>query len=79
MGANTQPVCHVVAGPNGSGKSTFALVDLPEFAGSIEYVNPDLMAQGLLYPRNGARLTESSRGPDRVLMGIWETESQKRR
>ena len=47
MDANTQPVCHVVAGPNGSGKSTFALVYLPEYAGSIEYVNPDLMAQGL--------------------------------
>jgi len=42
-----RPVCHVVAGPNGSGKSTFALDYLPEFAGSIEYVNPDLMAQGL--------------------------------
>ena len=42
-----KPVCHVVAGPNGSGKSTFALDYLPEFAGSIEYVNPDLMAQGL--------------------------------
>ena len=43
----SRPVCHVVAGPNGSGKSTFALDYLPEFAGSIEYVNPDLMAQGL--------------------------------
>ena len=42
-----KPVCHVVAGPNGAGKSTFALDYLPEFAGSIEYVNPDLMAQGL--------------------------------
>ena len=42
-----RPICHVVAGPNGSGKSTFALNYLPEFAGSIEYVNPDLMAQGL--------------------------------
>ena len=42
-----KPVCHIVAGPNGSGKSTFALDYLPEFAGSIEYVNPDLMAQGL--------------------------------
>ena len=75
MDANTQPVCHVVAGPNGSGKSTFALVHLPEYAGSIEYVKPDLMAQGLLYPPPGPRLTESSRGPDRVLMGIWETVS----
>ena len=42
-----KPVCHVVAGPNGAGKSTFALDYLPEFAGSIEYVNPDLMASGL--------------------------------
>ena len=39
-----KPVCHIVAGPNGAGKSTFALDYLPEFAGSIEYVNPDLMA-----------------------------------
>lgn len=42
-----KPVCHVVAGPNGSGKSTFALDYLPEYAGSIEYVNPDLVASGL--------------------------------
>ncbi len=42
-----KPVCHVVAGPNGSGKSTFALRYLPDFAGSVEYVNPDLMAQGM--------------------------------
>ena len=42
-----KPVCHIVAGPNGAGKSTFALDYLPEFAGSIEYVNPDLLAQGL--------------------------------
>ena len=45
--SNTKPVCHVVAGPNGSGKSTFALRYLPDFAGSVEYVNPDLMAQGM--------------------------------
>ena len=42
-----KPVCHVVAGPNGSGKSTFALRYLPDFAGSVEYVNTDLMAQGM--------------------------------
>lgn len=42
-----KPVCHIVAGPNGSGKSTFALRYLPDFAGSVEYVNPDLMAQGM--------------------------------
>ena len=42
-----KPVCHVVAGPNGSGKSTFALRYLPQYAGAVEYVNPDLVAQGL--------------------------------
>ena len=40
-------ICHVVAGPNGAGKSTFALRYLPDYAGSIEYVNPDFVAQGL--------------------------------
>ena len=47
MKKRSRQVCHVVAGPNGSGKSTFALNYLPAYAGSIEYVNPDLMAQGL--------------------------------
>ena len=42
-----QPICHVVAGPIGSGKSTFALRYLPVYAGAVEYVNPDLMAQGM--------------------------------
>ena len=45
--SRSRQVCHVVAGPNGAGKSTFALNYLPTYAGSIEYVNPDLMAQGL--------------------------------
>lgn len=42
----SRPICHVVAGPNGSGKSTFALRYLPRWAGAVEYVNPDLIAQG---------------------------------
>ena len=42
-----RPRCHVVAGPNGSGKSTFALRRLPQRAGDVEFVNPDLMAQGV--------------------------------
>ena len=46
-GKPDRPICHVVAGPNGSGKSTFALRYLPEYAGTVEYVNPDLMAQGM--------------------------------
>ncbi len=47
MNRGDRPICHVVAGPNGSGKSTFALRYLPDFAGSVEYVNPDLIAQGM--------------------------------
>lgn len=47
MSALSGKVCHVVAGPNGSGKSTFALRYLPAYAGSVEYVNPDLLAQGM--------------------------------
>ena len=43
---SSPPSCHVVAGPNGSGKSTFALRYLPQWAGDVEFVNPDLMAQG---------------------------------
>lgn len=48
MSANSvsPPVVHVVAGPNGAGKSTFALRYLPQWAGEVEFVNPDLMAQG---------------------------------
>ena len=42
----SRPICHVVAGPNGSGKSTFALRYLPRWAGNVEFVNPDLIAQG---------------------------------
>lgn len=47
MSEKGERVCHIVAGPNGAGKSTFALRYLPDYAGAIEYVNPDLMAQGL--------------------------------
>lgn len=47
MGKQGEKICHVVAGPNGSGKSTFALRYLPDYVGSVEYVNPDLVAQGL--------------------------------
>ncbi len=42
-----QPICHVVAWPNGSGKSTYALRHLTEYAGTVECVNSDLMAQGM--------------------------------
>jgi predicted ABC-type ATPase len=41
------PQCYVIAGPNGAGKTTFALVFLPRYARCRNFINPDLIAQGL--------------------------------
>jgi predicted ABC-type ATPase len=38
---------YVIAGPNGSGKTTFAVKFLPEYASCPNFVNADLIAQGL--------------------------------
>jgi predicted ABC-type ATPase len=42
-----QPICIVIAGPNGAGKTTFAREYLPKVAGVVQFVNADLIAQGL--------------------------------
>lgn len=39
--------CYVFAGPNGAGKTTFALRYLPEMTGCRNFVNADLIADGL--------------------------------
>ena len=39
--------CYIIAGPNGAGKTTFAKAFLPEDAGCLNYVNADLIAEGL--------------------------------
>jgi predicted ABC-type ATPase len=44
---NHRPRCIVIAGPNGAGKTTFAREYLPKVAGVIQFVNADLIAQGL--------------------------------
>jgi len=51
-----RPRCIVIAGPNGAGKTTFAREYLPKVAGVIQFVNADLIAQGLapLNPRLAA-------------------------
>ncbi len=47
MTKKRRPTCFIIAGPNGSGKTTFALRYLPEIAGCRNFVNSDLIAQGL--------------------------------
>jgi len=38
---------YIIAGPNGSGKTTFAKKFLPEYVKCPNFVNADLIAQGL--------------------------------
>jgi predicted ABC-type ATPase len=45
--ANSAPRLVVIAGPNGAGKSTIAAKLLPERFGIREFVNADVIAQGL--------------------------------
>lgn len=41
------PQCYVIAGSNGAGKTTFARLFLPQFVQCLNFINPDLIAQGL--------------------------------
>ena len=47
---------YIIAGPNGAGKTTFAREFLPHYAGAINFVNADLIAQGIspFSPESGA-------------------------
>ena len=47
MSSDSHPICYVIAGPNGAGKTTFALRYLPEMTGCRNFVNADLIADGL--------------------------------
>ncbi|MFA6174198.1 MAG: zeta toxin family protein [Kiritimatiellales bacterium] len=47
MSSVSQPTCYVIAGPNGAGKTTFALRYLPEMTGCRNFINADLIADGL--------------------------------
>lgn len=38
---------YIIAGPNGSGKTTFAAMFLPDYAKCQNFVNADMIAQGL--------------------------------
>jgi len=39
--------CHIIAGPNGAGKTTFANEFLPTEAECLNFINADLIAEGL--------------------------------
>lgn len=39
--------CYIVAGPNGAGKTTFARTYLPKEADCLNFVNADLIAEGI--------------------------------
>jgi predicted ABC-type ATPase len=47
---------YIIAGPNGSGKTTFARLFLPDYVNCPNFVNADLIAQGLspFEPRSAA-------------------------
>jgi predicted ABC-type ATPase len=47
MSSASQPTFYVIAGPNGAGKTTFALRYLPEMTGCRNFINADLIADGL--------------------------------
>ncbi len=45
--SKTKPNLYIIAGPNGAGKTTFARQFLPLYAKCKNFVNADLIAQGL--------------------------------
>jgi predicted ABC-type ATPase len=45
--AQNKMKCYIIAGPNGAGKTTFAENFLPEEADCLNFINADLIAQGL--------------------------------
>jgi predicted ABC-type ATPase len=44
---NRRPNLYIIAGPNGAGKTTFARKFLPDYAKCLEFVNVDLIANGI--------------------------------
>jgi predicted ABC-type ATPase len=52
---------YVIAGPNGAGKTTFAIKFLPDYVRCPNFVNPDLIAQGLSPFSPGAAAIKAGR------------------
>ena len=47
MNRTRRPQVYIIAGPNGAGKTTFARKFLPDYAKCLEFVNVDLIANGI--------------------------------
>src|SRR6266478_5622351 len=47
VGAIIKPSVYIIGGPNGAGKTTFAREFLPNYAECRNFVNADLIAQGV--------------------------------
>ena len=52
---------YIIAGPNGSGKTTFAVKFLPEYVKCPNFINADLIAQGLSPFSPGAAAIKAGR------------------
>lgn len=46
-GIPVSPNAYIIAGPNGAGKTTFAREFLPKYADCRNFINADLIAQGM--------------------------------
>ena len=53
--------CYIIAGPNGAGKTTFAYEFLPIEAECLNFINADLIAQGLSPFQPGRMAIEAGR------------------
>jgi predicted ABC-type ATPase len=65
---------YVIAGPNGAGKTTFAIKFLPEYVRCPNFVNADLIAQGLSPFSPGAAAIKAAK---LVLEQIHRFENRK--
>ena len=52
---------YIIAGPNGSGKTTFAKLFLPDYVNCPNFVNADLIAQGLAPFKPGAAAIQAGK------------------
>lgn len=74
MSDSHHPVVYVISGPNGAGKTTFARKFLPA-ADVVEFLNVDLLAEGLSPLQPGTMAIRSAR----ILLERWKELLKVRR